>query len=147
MPQAAAVATLRPLPRRRRKECDVSNEELMASVTDELIFDPKVDEAGIAVSVTLKGTAAWQFERDEAEFVAGNVEGVVGIDNLVEITTPQPQADDVQKSIEKAFKRVRARRSRAQSIDSIGSRREHPSGGGFWAPYRPPRLPRARPST
>jgi osmotically-inducible protein OsmY len=162
----------------------MSDEELIASVTDELMFDPKVDEGGIAVSadhgkvalrgtvgsfrekreakraaqrvkgvgavddelqvrllvgqgrkdadlrgdilrgmavdsaipssvevvvvdgyVTLKGTTAWKYQADEAETVASRVSGVVGVDNFIEITTPELHADDVQKTIEKAFKR------------------------------------------
>jgi osmotically-inducible protein OsmY len=162
----------------------MSDEELIASVTDELAFDPKVDEGAIAVSadrgtvtlrgtvgsfrekreakkaarrikgvgavddelqvrlligqarrdadlrgdilrgmavdssipstievvvvdgyVTLKGTAAWKHQSDEAETVAGRVDGVVGVDNFIELTTPELHAEDVQKTIEKAVER------------------------------------------
>jgi osmotically-inducible protein OsmY len=87
-----------------RADADLRGDILRAMALDSMI-PSTIDVDVVSAYVTLSGTAAWQFQRDEAEFVAGNVTGVGGIDNFVEITTPQPQADDVQKSIEKAFKR------------------------------------------
>ncbi len=55
--------------------------------------------------MALTGTAEWQYQRDEAEFVAGNVAGVTGIENDVYLTSPTPYAGDVKDSIKKAMKR------------------------------------------
>jgi osmotically-inducible protein OsmY len=55
--------------------------------------------------VTLTGTAAWQYQREEAEFVAGNVPGVADVDNQIALTTPPPKAGDVKQAIERAFQR------------------------------------------
>jgi len=87
-----------------RKDADLRGDVLRAMALDSMI--PSSIEVVVVDSyVTLKGTAAWQYQRDEAGSVAGKIEGVVGVDNFVEITTPELHADNVQKSIEKAFKR------------------------------------------
>ena len=87
-----------------RKDADLRGDILRAMALDSTI--PSTIEATVVEGyVTLKGTAAWQYQRDEAEAVAGKVEGIVGIDNFVRITTPELHADDVQGSIEKAFRR------------------------------------------
>jgi hypothetical protein len=60
---------------------------LQAMALDGLI--PKtVDAKADRGSVTLTGTAAWQYQREEAEFVAGNVPGVADVDNQIALTTP-----------------------------------------------------------
>jgi osmotically-inducible protein OsmY len=87
-----------------RKDADLRGDILRAMALDSTI--PATIEATVVEGyVTLKGTAAWQYQREEAEAVAGKVEGIVGIDNFVRITTPELHADDVQGSIEKAFSR------------------------------------------
>src|SRR6266581_4932041 len=88
----------------------MSNDELTSHVTDELFWDPKVDNAAIAVStddgmVTLKGKANWQFQRDEAETVATNVAGVVSVENAIELVPPSPSAEDLEHSLKKAMER------------------------------------------
>jgi osmotically-inducible protein OsmY len=55
--------------------------------------------------ITLTGTVDWQYQRDEAEFVAGNLLGVVGIENDVYLADTTPSATDVEHKIKKAFKR------------------------------------------
>ena len=51
------------------------------------------------------GTAAWQYQRQEYEFVTGNVPGVVDVDNQIALTTPQPTAGDVTQRSSGAFQR------------------------------------------
>ena len=55
--------------------------------------------------VTLTGKTDWQYQREEAEFIAGNVAGVIGVDDEIELNIPEPEAGDVRNSITKAFKR------------------------------------------
>jgi osmotically-inducible protein OsmY len=87
-----------------RQHADLRGAVLQAMALDGLI--PKtVDAKADRGVVTLTGTAAWQYQRQEAEFVAGNVPGVVGVDNQIALTTPQPKAGDVKQSIERAFQR------------------------------------------
>jgi osmotically-inducible protein OsmY len=87
-----------------RQDVDLRGAVLQAMALDGLI--PKtVDAKADSGSVTLTGTAAWQYQREEAEFVAGNVPGVVDIDNQIALTTAQPKAGDLKQSIERAFQR------------------------------------------
>jgi osmotically-inducible protein OsmY len=55
--------------------------------------------------VILLGTAQWQFQRREAEFVAANVLGVVGIENSIRLRAAVPTAHDVEHSIMRALGR------------------------------------------
>jgi osmotically-inducible protein OsmY len=86
------------------EDADLRGAVLQAMALDGLI--PKtVDARADSGLVTLTGTAAWQYQREEAEFVAGNVPGVVDVDNQIVLTTPQPKAGDVKQVIERAFQR------------------------------------------
>jgi osmotically-inducible protein OsmY len=87
-----------------RQDADLRGAVLQAMALDGLIprtVDAKADR-GV---VMLTGTAAWQYQRKEAEFVAGNVPGVVDVDNRIALTTPQPTAGDIKQSIERALQR------------------------------------------
>jgi osmotically-inducible protein OsmY len=87
-----------------RQHADLRGAVLKAMALDGLI--PKtVDAKADRGLVTLTGTAAWQYQREEAELVAGNVPGVADVDNQIALTTPQPTAGDVKQSIERAFQR------------------------------------------
>jgi osmotically-inducible protein OsmY len=87
-----------------RQHADLRGAVLQAMALDGLI--PKtVDARADHGVVTLTGTAAWQYQREEAEFVAGNVPGVAGVDNQIALTTPQPKAGDAKQSIARAFQR------------------------------------------
>jgi osmotically-inducible protein OsmY len=46
--------------------------------------------------VTLIGTADWQYQRDEAAFVARNIRGVFGVENQVVLTTPTRSPVDIE---------------------------------------------------
>jgi osmotically-inducible protein OsmY len=88
----------------KRDDADLRGDILQALVLDSLVpstVDAKVD-AGF---VTLSGTAEWQYQRDEAEFVAANILGVVDVSDDIELTGAMPSVDDVKSSIKSAFKR------------------------------------------
>jgi osmotically-inducible protein OsmY len=88
----------------KRGDAEVRGDVLQALMLDGLVpktVDAKVDD-GI---VTLTGTANWQYQRDEADFVASNIVGALDVDNNIELTYPSPSRGDVQESIKKAFKR------------------------------------------
>jgi osmotically-inducible protein OsmY len=69
--------------------------------------------------VTLTGWTPYNYQRDEAEFVAGNVLGVIGVDDQVELTSDDPTPADVRQSIKKAFKRDASLDADALSIDTF----------------------------
>jgi|tagenome__1003787_1003787.scaffolds.fasta_scaffold20951958_5 osmotically-inducible protein OsmY len=83
--------------------------ELRADVLQALMLDAivptSIDATVYESVVTLSGEAERAFQRDEAMRVAGNVLGVVDVWTDVLVTGPPPDAEGVQKSIKKAFKR------------------------------------------
>jgi osmotically-inducible protein OsmY len=107
--------------------------DLTADVNAELFWDPKVDNTAVAASasdgtitlrgtvgslrekreakraaqrvVTLSGAADWQYQRDEADFVASNIVGALDVFNEIELIHPSPNADDAEDSITRAFER------------------------------------------
>jgi osmotically-inducible protein OsmY len=95
---------VRILDRHGRQDADLRGAVLQAMALDDLV-PRSVDAKADGGLVTLTGTAAWQHQREEAEFVAGNVPGVVDVDNQIALTSPQPEAGDVKQSIERAFQR------------------------------------------
>lgn len=87
-----------------REDAELRGDVLQALMLDSLVpatIDAKVEDGW----VTLSGKAEWQYQRDEAEFIAGNVFGVIGVGDQIELDSPQPKAGDVKDSIEKSFKR------------------------------------------
>jgi osmotically-inducible protein OsmY len=87
-----------------RDDADLRGAVLQALMLDSLV--PKTIDATVENgTVTLRGTADWQFQREEAEWVAGNVYGVVEVDDHVDLVAQSPDPEDVQKSIKHAFER------------------------------------------
>jgi osmotically-inducible protein OsmY len=73
------------------KEYAVSwNDDLTADVSDELLWDPKVDNTAVAVSaddgtITLRGTVGSLREKREAKNAAQRVYGVISVDNQLQV--------------------------------------------------------------
>ena len=87
----------------KRDDAELRGDVLQALMLDSLVpktVDAKVDDG----LVTLSGTADWQYQRDEAEFVTGNVFGVIAVIDEIGLQ-PSPSAADVKHSIKEAFKR------------------------------------------
>ena len=88
----------------RRADADLRGDVLQALMLDSLVpatVDAKAEDG----FVTLSGSADWQYQRDEADFVASNIVGTLDVFDEIELTHPKPNAGDVQDSIKKAFKR------------------------------------------
>jgi osmotically-inducible protein OsmY len=101
----------------RRDDADLRGDVLRALTLDSLVpatIEAKVDDGW----VTLTGTANWQFERDEAEFVAGNIAGVVGVENEIELVAPGPSVHDVEHAIKKAMERNAKLDAKSVSVES-----------------------------
>jgi osmotically-inducible protein OsmY len=101
----------------RRNDADLRGEVLQALVLDGLVpdtIDVKADDG----NVLLTGTARHQFERDEAEYVAGNVKGVLWVENDIELAVETPKPEDVHDAINKAFERDAKLDAKSVSVES-----------------------------
>jgi len=88
----------------RRADADLRGDILHALTLNSLV--PATIDANVADGfVTLSGTAAWQFQREEAVSVASNVRGVISVTEEIRLVAPGPSAHDVQHSIKKAMER------------------------------------------
>lgn len=87
----------------RRDDADLRGSVLQALQLDGMVpstVDAKVSDG----TVTLTGTAPYQFQRAEAEYIAGNVPGVFWVDNDIVLRVPVA-TDDVEDAIRKALER------------------------------------------
>jgi osmotically-inducible protein OsmY len=69
--------------------------------------------------ITLKGTAEWHYEKDEAERTVRPIRGVKGVINEITVK-PQTNAYDVKAKIEEAFRRnaqIDANRITVEALD------------------------------
>ncbi len=101
----------------RRSDAELRGAVLQAMMLDSLVpstIDAKVDN-GV---VTLTGKANWQFQREEAESVAGNLLGVMGVEDEIELIAPGPTAHDVEHSIKKAMERNAKLDAESVSVES-----------------------------
>jgi osmotically-inducible protein OsmY len=87
-----------------RSDSDLRGFVLQALMLDSLVpttVDAKVTDG----FVTLTGTVDWQYQRDEADFVASTIVGALDVYNEIELTPTAPNLADMDESIRKAFKR------------------------------------------
>ena len=95
---------VRILNEQRRDDADLRGDVLQALMLDSLV--PSTVDATIKDGlVTLTGTVDWQYQREEAAFIAGNVLGVIAVENDIYLQSPTPYAGDVEHSIKKALER------------------------------------------
>jgi osmotically-inducible protein OsmY len=87
----------------KRDDAELRGDVLQALMLDSLI-PTTVDARARNGSVTLSGTADWQYQRDEAEFLAASVPGVYALHNDIRLTSTRG-ASDVKKDISEAFRR------------------------------------------
>jgi osmotically-inducible protein OsmY len=88
----------------RRADADIRGDVLQALMLDAWV-PASVDATVREGVVTLGGSVERQYQRDEAVHVAGNVSGVVAVDNKVKLIPSVPDAHDVQHSVKKALER------------------------------------------
>jgi len=80
---------VRILTEQRRVDADLRGDVLQALTLDAAV--PSTVDATVKDGlVTLTGIAVWQYQRDEAEFVAGNILGVTGVQNQIYLDNPPP---------------------------------------------------------
>jgi osmotically-inducible protein OsmY len=134
---------VRILNEQRRDDADLRGDVLQALLLDSLV--PSTVDATVKDGfVTLTGSVDWQFQREEAAFVAGNILGVIGVENDIYLESPTPYAGDVKHSIKKALERdakldadniqVETSSGKATLTGSVGSWAEHDAAvAAAWA--------------
>lgn len=90
MQAGGVIATIDATGISNRKEPTMSNNDLVRDVSDELFWDPKLDNESIAVSaddgkITLRGTVGSLREKREAKKAAERVFGVISVDNQLQV--------------------------------------------------------------
>jgi osmotically-inducible protein OsmY len=88
----------------KRADAEIRGDVLQALMLNGLVpstVDAKVDDG----YVTLTGSANWQYQRDEAEYVASTIVGAFDVFDEIELQYPTPDAHDVKDDIKSAFKR------------------------------------------
>jgi osmotically-inducible protein OsmY len=100
-----------------REDADLRGDVLQALMLDTLV-PASVDAKVYDGYVTLTGTAEWQYQRDEAEVVAGNILGVVDVADEIELTGPPPKGSDVEDDIRSAFARNARLDANALSVET-----------------------------
>ena len=87
-----------------RSDAELRGDVLQALMLDSLV--PATVDANVTDGfVTLTGTAEWQYQRDEAEYVTSNIVGALDVYDEIDLEHPTPNAGDVEGSIKQAFKR------------------------------------------
>jgi osmotically-inducible protein OsmY len=94
---------VRLLDKHRREDTDLRGDVLQAFALDYLI-PSTVDVKAKDGFVTLKGTVEWQYQREEADFVAANILGVIDVFDEMTLKA-KPKVKAVKDDIRSAFKR------------------------------------------
>jgi osmotically-inducible protein OsmY len=100
----------------KRDDAELRGDVLHALMLDSLI-PTTVDVRARNGSVTLSGTADWQYQRDEAEVLAASVPGVYALQNHIRLT-PAPDTGEVRKDISEAFRRNASLDADRLSVDT-----------------------------
>jgi osmotically-inducible protein OsmY len=127
----------------RRDDADLRGDVLQALSLDSLV--PSTVDANVKDGfVTLTGPVDWQYQREEAAFIAGNILGVTGVENDIYLESPAPYAGDVEHSIKNALERdakldadniqVETSNGKATLTGNVGSWAEHDAAvAAAWA--------------
>jgi osmotically-inducible protein OsmY len=92
------------LTEQRREDADLRGDVLQALLLDSHI-PTGVDATVKDGLVTLTGGVDRQYQRNEAVFIAGNIQGVTGVDDQIYLNPPTPSAEDIRDAIRRAFSR------------------------------------------
>src|SRR5262245_8381564 len=95
---------VRILTEHRREDAELRRDVLQALMLNSVV--PRtVDAKASDGIVELTGKVSFQFQRNEAESVAGHVFGIVGLEDDIRLVPPGPATHDIEHSIKKAMER------------------------------------------
>jgi osmotically-inducible protein OsmY len=118
----------------RREDAELRGDVLQALTLDTLVpssIDATVEDG----EVTLTGRADWQFQRDEAEFVAANVPGVIEVWDDVLLTRDDPAVANIEESIRKALTRNAKLAEEALAIEALNGTVTIEGTVGSWSEH------------
>jgi osmotically-inducible protein OsmY len=122
------------LNQRRRDDADLRGDVLQALMLDAVV--PTTVDADVKDGmVRLTGTASWHHQRDEAEFVAGNVFGVTGVRNEILLAGSIPDADHVKGTIEGALESAAKLEADDIDVKTIGGTVRLTGRVGSWVEH------------
>jgi osmotically-inducible protein OsmY len=102
----------------RREDAELRGDVLQALMLDTVV-PRSIDARVLDGEVTLTGRADWQFQRDEAEFVAANVPGVIEVWDEVRLTRDDSGVANIEDSIRMALMRNARLAEEALAIDAL----------------------------
>jgi osmotically-inducible protein OsmY len=95
---------VRILTEHRRDDAELRKDVLQALMLNSVV--PRTVDAKVSDGIVeLTGKVSFQFQRNEAESVAGNVSGVVGLEDDIRLVPLGPATHDIEHSIKKAMER------------------------------------------
>jgi osmotically-inducible protein OsmY len=101
----------------RRNDADLRGAVLQALMLDSLV-PSTIDARAKDGIVSLTGWAPYNYQRDAAMLVAGNVPGVIDLEDHVELSIGAPTPADVRHYVNKAFTRDARVDAEALSIET-----------------------------
>jgi len=117
-----------------RDDADLRGAVLQALMLDSLV--PTTIDASVTNGVvTLTGTAAWMYQREEAETVAGNVTGVIEVDDHIDLVGQTPKPEDVEKAIKRSFERNAKLDAKSLAVESTNGTVTLSGVVGSWAEH------------
>jgi osmotically-inducible protein OsmY len=122
---------VRILDEHRREDAELRGDVLQALMLDAAV--PTTVEATVKSGfVRLTGIVTWQYQREEAEFIAGNVRGVTGVGNEIRLASPTPEVGEVRDSVTKALQRTAAVEADEIEVDTLNGRVKLTGSVGSW---------------
>ncbi|NDW05479.1 BON domain-containing protein [Jiella pacifica] len=109
---------VRPLGSHRTADDEIARRSLNVIGWNTMIPDDKVQVKVENGWVTISGTVEWQYQRNAAAEAVRDLDGVLGITNMIEVA-PHATSADVKKRIDEALKRNAEVEARAITVSVV----------------------------
>jgi len=114
---------VRLLPSEEQTDVDLAEAIARALEMDSLVPDDRVKVSVSGGWVTLRGEVDWDYQRQEAQRLVGNLNGVKGVSNLITVRpSAGPSPDELKKRIEDALVRTAETDAERIQVSAHGGR-------------------------